>query len=101
MAKRGAKAAAIRDHIQQNPSDKATDIIKALAAKRIKVTPTQVYGIMSNGKSPAKKSSKAPSKAPANGSQVESLFHVKTLVTAVGSIDQARQALDTYAKLLA
>ena len=99
MAKRGAKSAAIKEFIANHPTAKAREILDALKAQKIKVSPNQVYALLSksNGKPTAKKSSKAP----ASDSNVESLFHVKTLVTAVGSIDQARQALDTYAKLLA
>lgn len=90
MAERGSKAAAIRQYKSEHPEAKATDIVKALKAQRIKVSMTQVYGIISksNGKTPTPKPKSSPvvSDMP--------LIHAKQFVMASGGLEQARKVLD-------
>jgi hypothetical protein len=103
MAKRGRKAAAIREYIEQNPNAKATEIVNGLAAKRIKVSPTQVYAMLSNGKAPA-----SPAPAPVvreEGSlygpdiSKQPLLHATEFARVCGGIAQARKMLDTLDSL--
>ena len=88
-AKRGAKAQAIRDYHTAHPDAKATDIIKALREQRnIKVSPNQVYSIISKPK--------AKPRVKSNGQPAGDmpLIHAKQFVVAAGGLEQARKTLD-------
>ncbi len=89
---RGSKAAAIREHIEQNPDAKASDVIKSLKAQRIKVSATQVYGIMS------KSNGKAPTKAPEPAGD-QPLLQAKAFIVSAGGVDKARAMIDTLVSL--
>ena len=87
MAKRRNKAAKIRAVLADNPDATAKDVVKTLAAQRIRVTPAQVYNVKSTAAKP-----KLDGYA--------SLIQAKKLADALGGVDQARAALDVLAKLL-
>jgi hypothetical protein len=93
MAKRSnSKAAKIRALLAERPDAKAKEVVEALAAQKVKVTPGQVYNLRStsgNGKPAAKKAS-----------GYESLIQAKKLADAMGGVEKARAALDVLAKLL-
>ena len=98
MAKRSnSKAAKIRALLVERPDTKASEIVAALAAQKVKVTPGQVYNLKStmgittggNGKPAAKKAS-----------AYESLIQAKRLADAMGGVEKARAALDVLAKLV-
>jgi hypothetical protein len=95
MAKRGEKAAAIREYRNQHPEAKATEIRKALAKQKIKVSPNQVYSILSE---PAQKPAEAmPAKQEPNGQpnvKDMPLVHAKQFVVAAGGLTEARKVLD-------
>lgn len=85
--KHGRKAAAIREHLAANPSASTKDVVAALAAKRIAVSPTQVYGLRS-----------AKPKAKLNG--YEPLVQAKKMADAMGGLEKAREALDALDQIL-
>lgn len=84
-----SKAAAAREYITQNPTAKAKDVVEALAGQKIKISPAQVYGLMS----------KEPQTKAMNGSSYDNLIAAKRLVDSIG-IDNARSAINVLAKLL-
>ena len=87
MAKRRNKAAKIREYLAENPNASAAEVVKALAAQRVRVKPAQVYSLKG-----------AAGKPKANG--YESLIQAKRMADAMGGVDKARAALDVLAKLL-
>jgi hypothetical protein len=97
MAKRGSKAAAVREYIQEHPTAKTREIVDALAKQRIKVSESQVYAILgkSNGEV-------AAPKAPTTNGQPaaeQPLLTTKAFVIAAGGIDKARASIDELASL--
>ena len=87
MAKRRNKAAKIRAALADNPGASAKEIVKALAAQRVRVTPAQVYNVKST-----------TAKPKVDG--YASLIQAKKLADALGGVEQARAALDVLAKLV-
>ena len=130
MAKKKAgevnKTQAIRDYKSANPDQKPKAISEALVKQGVEVTPGYVSTILSNSKrkptsgrrgrpkgsknvkavravGTAKKAVGRPSKAAAaSGSEVSvnSLLKMKTLISQVGGIDEAKSALSTLEKLM-
>ena len=115
MAKKAKvnKSAAIRDYCGANPSAKPKEIVEALKAKGVVVTPAFVSTIRTNAKKASVRKSGRPSKsAPAarpavrrssvtnDDVSVASLIKVKKTVEEIGSVAEVRQALDTLQKLL-
>ena len=93
MAKRRNKASKIREFLAERPDASAKEVVAALAAQRIRVTPAQVYNIKSISSKPGK-----PGRLKASG--YDSLVQAKKLADAMGGIDEARRALDVLAKLI-
>jgi hypothetical protein len=93
MAKRRNKAAKIREALAELGSNaSAKEVVEALAARRVKVSPAQVYNIKAAaGKSNGRRTS---------GDTLDALLQAKKLVDSVGGIDKARDALAALAKLL-
>jgi hypothetical protein len=87
MAKRRNKAAKIRALLADKPRATAKEIVEALAAQRVRVTPAQVYNVKY-----------AMAKPKLNG--YASLIQAKKLANALGGVEEARAALDVLAKLL-
>lgn len=85
MAKRRNKAAKIRAILAEQPDATAREVVEALAAQRVRVTPAQVYGIKG-------------ARPKLNG--YANLVQAKKLAEKMGGIDKARAALDVLAKLL-
>jgi hypothetical protein len=94
MARRRNKAQAIRSEFEKQGHDaRPRDIVAALAARKIKVSPTQVSNIKSklNGQKSASESSDLVSLA--------SLRAAKTLIEAAGSPEEAKKTIDALASL--
>jgi hypothetical protein len=89
MAKRRKKAAKIREYLAAHPSAKASEVVAALAAQRVRVRPAQVYNLKSQAGKPR-----------ANGDYYADLIAAKRLADAMGGIDKALAALDALARLL-
>ena len=119
MAKKSdgvSKSQAIRDYCDANPKAKPKQIAEALAAQGIVVTPQFVSTIRSNAKrkkttrrpgrpaasDPAPKVSRraARSTAASGDVSIDSLIRAKKIVEEMGSVDEAKKALDTLAKLI-
>ena len=83
MAKRRNKAAKIREFLANQPEASAAEVVKALAAQRVRVTAAQVYNV------------KATTEKP-KASGYESLIQAKKLADGF----KARAALDVLAKLI-
>jgi hypothetical protein len=97
MAKRrGRKSDAIRQILADQPAATIKDIQTALAAKRIKASVALISKLKS-GKRPGRK---AHANGKANGVVLEHLLAAKGLVARAGSIEAARSALDSLAKLI-
>ena len=89
-----SKADKIRAIIAEQPNAKAKEIVEGLAAKKVRVTLPQVYGLLSKSSKPKRG---RPAKA---GNKYESLVQAKKLADAMGGVDKARAALDVLAKLV-
>ena len=89
-----SKADKIRAIIAEQPNAKAKDIVEALAAKKVRVTLPQVYGLLQKANKPKRG---RPAKA---GNKYASLVQAKKLADAMGGVDKARAALDVLAKLV-
>jgi len=86
MAKRRNKAAKIRAILADKPDATAKEVIKTLAAQRVRVTAAQVYNV---------KSTTAKPKLVGYAS----LIQAKKMADALGGVDQARAALNVLARL--
>jgi hypothetical protein len=91
MAKRRHnKAALIREIQAQKPDATANEIVAALAAKKVKVTPAYIYALRAkNGK---------PKAGAVKG--VDALVKAKKMADALGGVDAAREMLAWVAKLV-
>jgi len=91
MAKRRHnKAAMIREIQAEKPDATAMEIVAAMAAKRVKVTPAYIYALKAkNGKA----------KSAALGG-VEALVMAKKMADQLGGVDKARELLATLAQLV-
>ena len=90
MPKRRNKAAKIREALSAlGPNAKVAQVVKTLAARRIRVRPQQVYAIKSASKTSRPK-----------GDEYDALVQAKKLADAIGGIEKARAALDVLATLI-
>lgn len=89
MAERRNKAAKIREYLAANPKAKASEVVAALAAQKVRVAASQVY----NAKAQSGRSR-------ANGDAYADLVAAKKLSDAMGGIDKVRAALDALARLV-
>jgi hypothetical protein len=97
MAKRrGRKSDAIREILAAQPAASVKEIQAALAAKRIKAS----IALISKLRPGKRRGRKAHSNGKANGVVLEHLLAAKALVVRVGSVEAARSALDSLAKLI-
>jgi hypothetical protein len=99
LAKRRVhKSNAIRAILAEQPAATVKEIQAALAGKRIKASVALISKLKSGkGK---KRGRKAHANGKANGVVLEHLLAAKGLVARVGSIEAARTALDSFAKLI-
>jgi hypothetical protein len=98
----------IREYFEANPSAGPTEVVNALAEKKVKVTPTLVSNVKSRmqhgGNSTAKTGRRGPGRPP-RSSAGEASFSMSLLVEAkrfadsAGSLDAARQVIDALLKL--
>jgi hypothetical protein len=110
MAKRAGEqnmSAAIRDYLKDNPAAKPKAISEGLAKAGVKVTPGYVSTVLSNARKKTGKSAKRGRKrgrggrpAAGGGDVYANLVKAKQLVDQFGSVEKARAALDTLAKIL-
>ena len=114
MAKRAGgqnMSKAIRDYLKDNPNDKPKAVSEGLAKAGVKVTPGYVSTVLSNARKkdgkPAKRGKKLGKKrgrvgrpAAGGGDVYANLVKAKQLVDQFGSVEKARAALDTLAKIL-
>lgn len=90
MAKRRHnKAALIRQIEAEKPDATAAEIVAALAAKRVKVTPAYIYALRAKGNG-----------KPAALSGIDALVKAKKMADALGGVDAARELLAALAKLV-
>lgn len=95
MAKRKHnKSALIREYMAANPEAPAKEIVEALAAKKIKVTPAYIYVLKGKDKSKGRK----PKAAALSG--VDALVKAKKMADELGGVDAARELLAWVAKLV-
>ena len=97
-------SAEIRKYVAANPGSKPKAISEGLANAGIKATPTYVSTILSNerrksgkGKRRGRRVGRPPGK---KGDTFANLLQAKKLVDKLGSIDAARAAIDTLAKIM-
>lgn len=88
------KSAKIREEFDKNPEARPRDVVAALAARKIKVSPAQVSTIRSRltGQAKSRKT---------NGGMIalSDLQAAKKLVDALGSIERAQSAIVALARL--
>jgi hypothetical protein len=96
MAKRRHnKAALIREIEAEKPGATASEIVAALAAKKVKVTPAYIYALRAKGSKPRNGKPKA-----AALSGVEALVKAKKMADQLGGVDAARELLAALARLV-
>lgn len=96
--KRGAKSAAVRELLDENPDMTAKEVVARLAARRLRINPHIVYTIRSTMK--AKGMQKRRSAAARNtwaANPVELVVKVKALSSAAGGIRNLKQLVDALA----
>jgi hypothetical protein len=94
----GAKSAAIREMLQQNPSMPAKEIVSTLAGRGIKVTPNLVYALKGKAKSKGRKRAAQPASNGRTVSPVQLLLKVKELAANAGGIKHLKQLVDVLAE---
>lgn len=106
--RRGNKSALIREYFDSHPAAGPSEVVAALAEKKVRVTPTLVSNVksrMQHGGSTAGKRRRGrpgrPGRRPAGEAAltVSVLVEAKRLAESAGSLDAARQALDALSKL--
>jgi hypothetical protein len=99
----GNKSAAIREYLQTNPAAGPTEVVNALAEKKVTVTPTLVSNVKARlekgltGRKPGR-----PGRKPRSlgGSvSVAALVEAKRFADQVGSVQVAQEALATLSRL--
>jgi hypothetical protein len=99
------KSQAIRDYINANPKSKPKEIVEALAAQGVTVSPAFVSTLRSNDKRKGRKGpgrrGRPAASAGGGGFGLESLVQAKKLADKMGGVSKAREALDALAKILA
>jgi hypothetical protein len=104
MAKKSKvnKSQAIRDYLKTNRKAMPKDVVEALKAKGIKVSPQMVSTVKFNMQK-KKGKRRAAGRRASNGRpetvSLSSLLDAKKFVQTVGSFEKAKAALDSYAKL--
>jgi hypothetical protein len=94
--KHGAKSAAIREYLSENPGAMPRVVVEALRAKGLKVS-AQMVSIL-KGK---QKSGPRRAKTSTNGTiSKETLIQAKSMADKLGGIAQAQEALAFLAKLI-
>ena len=95
MAKRkNNKSSKIREVLAENPNATPKEIAATLKARRVKVSAALISRVKYGAKYEKRK-------AHSNGAVLEHLLAAKALVARVGSVEAARSAVDSLAKLLA
>jgi len=84
------KSKAIRKYLAENPGARPKDVVDAMKAKRIRVSPQQVSMVKSKMASPK----------TSGNVRMDQLVAAKVFVQKVGSIGEARQAVTALAKLM-
>jgi hypothetical protein len=97
-AKRGAKSAAIREYLAENPKTRNIEVVAALKQKGIRVTAQMVSNLKGKvgGKSVKKRTASKNSGSPS----IEDLIAAKKLADQLGGVEKARAAIAILAKLL-
>jgi len=111
-----SKSQAIRDYYDTNPKAKPKEVAAELATQGVVVTPQFVSTIRSNtkrkkttkrpgrpaGSTSAKPRGRAPRAASSDAGEVsiDSLLKAKKIVAEMGSVEDAKKALDAFAKLI-
>ena len=103
------KSAAIRDYLAANPQAGPTEVVKALAEQKVKVTSTHVSNVKSRlaaGHAVGTRSVGRPRKnavvvtaAAGTPVTIELLVEAKKMVDRCGSMENAQRALSSLAKL--
>ena len=108
------KSQAIRDYFESHPRAKPRKVVADLAAQGIEVTPGFVSSLRSNDKRNGKKKRRSvgrPRNSASNptatttakhvgGMDIKALGQAKKLVDLMGSVSEAKKALDILAEIL-
>jgi hypothetical protein len=104
--RRGNKSAAIREYLEANPAAGPTEVVAAMAERKMKVTPTLVSNVKSRmlhgGATSGKTGRRGRPPRGANGEAafpLSLLFEAKRLAQQAGSVEAAREALNVISKL--
>ena len=95
---RGAKTQAIRDYLAANKSAKATEVVAGLAEKGVSVSTQMVYNLKARKKM-GKRRRRAEASGQTIGLSISGLLAAKKFVGEAGGMQEARKALDAFAKL--
>src|SRR5262245_30388511 len=92
--KRGAKSAAIREHLAANPGAMPRHVVAALKKKGLKVSAQMVSVLKGKANAGGRRRGRS-----AGNVNVEALVQAKKLVDQLGGIAKAQEALAVLAKL--
>ena len=96
-----SKSAAIRNYKNQHPTSKPKEIAAELNRSGFKITPQYVSTILSGARKASRKGVRKQQPVVARHSSFERLLAAKQLVTSVGSVEAAQEAIAQYGKLMA
>ena len=98
-AKRGAKSAAVREYLAENPGTRTIDVVTALKQQGIRVSAQAVSNL--KGKKAGKGTGKKRQAAKTHRSpSIEDLIAAKKLADLLGGVGKAKAAIAVLAKLL-
>lgn len=99
--RRGKKSDAIRAYLKDHPQAGPTEVAKALSAAGIKISPMLVSNVKARmaAKKAGGRKGRRRGAGSASGASYDQLIAAKSLVDQVGSIEAAKQALDSLASL--
>jgi hypothetical protein len=101
--RRVSKSQAVRDHLTENPNAAPLEVVAAMKAKRIRVSPQMVSSVkwkmQREGKTPSSRRNQRNGKHSRGMVSVDHLLAAKGLVDRLGGFAQAQHAIAVLAKL--
>jgi len=91
---RGAKSAAIRELLAQNPKMPVKEVVSTLAVRGLKVNPNLVYGLKTKKKAKHRKQGVQVGRNSGKANPVQLVLKVKQLATEAGGMSHLKQLVD-------
>lgn len=97
--KRGAKSAAIREHLAANPGAMPKEVVAALKLKGLKVSGQMVSVLKGKANAGGRRRGRVVFGQRVGTLNIDALIQAKKLVDQLGGIEKAQEALAVLAKL--